>query len=97
MFQVKFHPKAEKAAKELLRTNKKFIEPFKEYLESLKNEPYKYPKKKGKLRACRAISFNIDGKAWRLIFRIIESRDEVEILSINIHDDAYNSAERRID
>ena len=61
----------------------------------LETEPYKFPKKRGKLRACRAISFNIDGNAWRLVFRIIEAEDTVEILVIAIHDDAYNSAERR--
>jgi mRNA-degrading endonuclease RelE of RelBE toxin-antitoxin system len=46
MFKVKFHPKAEKEAKELLRTNKKFIEQFKEYLRLLETQPYIYPKKK---------------------------------------------------
>lgn len=97
MFEVKFHPKALKEAKELLRTNKKFIDQFEEYLKTLATKPYEYPKKKGKLRACRALSFKIDGNAWRLVFRIIEARDTVEILSIGIHDDAYNSAERRVE
>jgi mRNA-degrading endonuclease RelE of RelBE toxin-antitoxin system len=97
MYKVQFHPKAEKEAKELLRKHKKFITPFREYLQSLETQPHIYPKKKGKLRACRAIGFAIDGNAWRLVFRIIESKDVVEILSIALHDDAYDAAERRID
>ncbi|MGK7944056.1 MAG: type II toxin-antitoxin system RelE/ParE family toxin [Microcystaceae cyanobacterium] len=97
MFKVEFHPKAAKEAKELLRKNKNFSYQFREYLESLETQPYTYPKKKGKLRSCRAISFNIDGTTWRLIFRILETREVVEILSINTHDNAYKSAERRVD
>ena len=95
MFNIEFRPKAEKEAQELLRKHKKFSNQFREFLQLLETEPYKFPKKQGKLRACRAISFNIDGNAWRLVFRIIEAEDTVEILAIAIHDDAYNSAERR--
>lgn len=97
MFKVIFHPKAEKEAKELLRKNKKFIDQFQQYLQLLATKPYEYPKKKGKLRACRAINFTIDRNAWRLVFRIIEAKEVVEILSINVHDDAYNLAERRLE
>ena len=97
MFNVEFHPKAFKEAQELLRKHKKFSNQFRELLQLLETEPYKFPKKQGKLRACRAISFNIDRNAWRLVFRIIEAEDTVEILAIAIHDDAYNSAERRIE
>jgi hypothetical protein len=43
------------------------------------------------------MSFKIDGNAWRLVFRIIEARDVVEILSIGIHDDAYHSDARRVE
>jgi mRNA-degrading endonuclease RelE of RelBE toxin-antitoxin system len=78
-----------------LRKHKKLANQFREFYQMLETEPYKFPKKRGKLRACRAISFNIDGNAWRLVFRIIEAEDTVEILAIAIHDDAYNSAERR--
>ena len=97
MFNVEFHPKALKEVQELLRKHKKFANQFREFLQLLETEPYKFPKKRGKLRACRAISFNIDGNAWRLVFRIIEAEDTVEILAIAIHHDAYNSAERRIE
>jgi mRNA-degrading endonuclease RelE of RelBE toxin-antitoxin system len=95
MFNIEFHPKAKKEAQELLRKHKKLANQFREFYQMLETEPYKFPKKRGKLRACRAISFNIDGNAWRLVFRIIEAEDTVEILAIAIHDDAYNSAERR--
>ncbi len=95
MFNVEFHPKALKEVQELLRKHKKFSNQFREFYQMLETEPYKFPKKRGKLRACRAISFNIDGNAWRLVFRILEAEDTVEILAIAIHDDAYNSAERR--
>ena len=95
MFKVEFHPKAFKEAQELLRKHKKFANQFREFLQLLETEPYKFPKKRGKLRACRAMSFNIDGNSWRLVFRILEAEDKVEILAIAVHDDAYNSAERR--
>jgi mRNA-degrading endonuclease RelE of RelBE toxin-antitoxin system len=95
MFNVEFHPKALKEVQALLRKHKKLANQFREFYQMLETEPYKFPKKRGKLRACRAISFNIDGNAWRLVFRIIEAEDTVEILAIAIHDDAYNSAERR--
>jgi mRNA-degrading endonuclease RelE of RelBE toxin-antitoxin system len=55
---------------------------FRKYLEELAEEPYKFPKKKGKLKSCRALSFKVKGNAWRLIFRIIDARDLVEILAI---------------
>ena len=96
MFEVEFHPKVAKEAKELLRTNLEFATEFKEYLKALNNEPYKFPKKKGKLKSCRALSFIVKSNTWQLIFRIIESRDTVEILAIGLHDDAYSSAERRV-
>jgi mRNA-degrading endonuclease RelE of RelBE toxin-antitoxin system len=95
MFKVEFHPKAFKEAQELLRKHKKLTNQFREFYQLLETEPYKFPKKRGKLRACRAISFNIDGNAWRLVFRILEAEAKVEILAIAIHDDAYNSAEQR--
>jgi mRNA-degrading endonuclease RelE of RelBE toxin-antitoxin system len=95
MFNIEFHPKAKKEAQELLRKHKKLANQFREFYQMLETEPYKFPKKRGKLRACRAISFNIDGNAWRFVFRILEAEDTVEILAIAIHDDAYNSAERR--
>lgn len=95
MFKIEFHPKAFKEAQELLRKHQKFANQFRAFLQLLEAEPYKFPKKRGKLRACRAISFNIDGNAWRLVFRIMEAEDKVEILAIAIHDDAYKSAERR--
>ena len=90
------HPKAAKEAKELLRMNLEFISEFKEYLTVLSKEPYKFPKKKGKLKSCRALNLTVKGNTWRLIFRIIEARDVVEILAIDLHDDAYSSAESRV-
>jgi hypothetical protein len=45
----------------------------------LETQLYIYPKKKGRVRACRGISFNLDGNAWRLVFRIVETREVVEI------------------
>ncbi|MCL1467375.1 type II toxin-antitoxin system RelE family toxin [Argonema galeatum] len=95
-FKVEFHPKAEKEAKEMLTINSEVAPQFRKYLETLGEEPYKFPKKKVKLKSCRALNFQGKGNAWRLIFRIIESRDTVEILAIGIHDDAYSSAERRV-
>lgn len=95
-FEIEFHPKAAKEAKELLRNNLEFATEFRKYLQALTEEPYKLPKKKGKLKSCRALNFKVKGNTWRLIFRIIEARDVVEILAIGLHDDAYNSAERRV-
>ena len=76
--------------------NLEFTNEFREYLTVLSKEAYKFPKKKGKLKSCRALSFTVKGNTWRLIFRIIEARDVVEILAIGLHDDAYSSAERRV-
>lgn len=95
-FKVEFHPKAAKEVKELLQTNLNFAPRFKEYLEKLAEEPYNFPKKKGKLKSCRALNFQVKGKAWRLIFRIIDPRDVVEILAVGLHDDAYDTAQRRV-
>lgn len=95
-FDIEFHPKASKEAKDLLRMNPEFVTEFRGYLKLLADKPYKFPKKKGKLKSCRALNFNIKGNNLRLIFRIIEARDVVEILAIGLHDDAYNLAERRV-
>jgi mRNA-degrading endonuclease RelE of RelBE toxin-antitoxin system len=88
--------KAEKKAKDLLRKNPELIPEFQEYRRILSEEPYKFPKKKGKLKSCRALNFTVKDNTWRLIFRIIEVRNTAEILAIGLHDDGYNSAERRI-
>jgi mRNA-degrading endonuclease RelE of RelBE toxin-antitoxin system len=96
MYKVEFHPKAFKEAQDLLRKKKDFSRQFREYVHLLEQELFKFPKKQGKLRTCRAIRFNLDGNAWRLVFRIIETSNTVEILAIGIHDDAYNSAQRRV-
>jgi len=95
-FEIEFHPKAAKEAKELLRKNLEFAIEFRECLQALTEEPYKFPKKKGKLKSCRALNFIVKGNTWRLIFRIIEARNVVEILAIGLHDDAYSSAERPV-
>jgi hypothetical protein len=42
------------------------------------------------------LNFTVKGNNWRLILRIIEARDVVEILAICLHDDAYSSDERRV-
>lgn len=47
-FDIEFHPKAAKEAKELLRMNLEFASEFREYLMLLRDEPYKFPKKKEK-------------------------------------------------
>lgn len=94
-FNIELHPKAEKKAKDLLRKNPELIPEFQEYRRILSEEPYKFPKKKG-LKSCRALNFTIKGNTWRLIFRIIEARNTVEILAIGLHNDAYSSAERRV-
>ena len=62
----------------------------------LTEEHYKFPKKRGKIKSCRALNFTVKGNNWRLIFRIIEARDVVEILAIGLHDDAYSLAQRRV-
>ncbi|MFE1745141.1 type II toxin-antitoxin system RelE/ParE family toxin [Coleofasciculus sp. H7-2] len=95
-FNIEFHPKAAKEAKEMLLMNLELASEFREYLELLAEEPYKFPKKKGQLKLCIALSFQVKGNAWRLIFRIIETREVVEILAIGLHDEAYSSAERRV-
>ena len=95
-FNVEFHPKAAKEAKDMLRMNLELNYDFRQYLEELAEEPYKFPKKKGKLKSCRALYFKVKGNAWRLIFRIIDARDLVEILAIGPHDDAYSSADKRL-
>lgn len=96
-FEIEFHPKAAKEAKELLRLNIELAAEFRKYLQALAEEPYKFPKKKGKLKSCRALNFKVKGNSWRLIFRILEARDLVEILAIGLHDEAYNSATRRVE
>lgn len=63
-FEIEFHPKAAKEAKELLRKNLEFITEFRERLQALSEEPYKFPKKKGKLKSCRALNLNIGGNTW---------------------------------
>lgn len=95
-FNVEFHPKAAKEAKDMLRMNREIVNEFQKYLEELAEEPYKVPKKQGKLKSCRALSFKVKGNTWRLIFRIIDARDLVEILAIGLHDDAYSSAQKRL-
>ena len=95
-FNVEFHPKAAKEAKDMLRMNLEIANEFQKYLEELAEEPYKFPKKKGKLKSCRSLSFKVKGNAWRLIFRIIDARDLVEILAIGLHDEAYSSAQKRL-
>ncbi len=95
-FEVEFHPKAAREAKELLRMNPEFAAEFRDYLNKLTQEPYRFPKKKARLKSCRALDSKVKGNAWRLVFRIIDSKDLVEILAIGIHDDANSSAERRI-
>lgn len=95
-FEIEFHPKAAKEVKELLRMNLEFVNEFREYLIALSEKPYTFPKKKGKLKSCRALDFKVKSNSWRLIFRITESRNVVEILAIGLHDDAYSSAERRV-
>ncbi|WP_144050209.1 type II toxin-antitoxin system RelE/ParE family toxin [Synechococcus sp. PCC 7502] len=65
-------------------------------MQDLAEKPYSFGKKKGKRKSCRAIGFKVKGNAWRLVFRIIEAENHVEILSIALHDEAYNSAQRRI-
>lgn len=95
-FSIEFHPKAAKEAKELLRMNLEFATEFKEYLKILTEEPYKFPKKKGKLKSCRALNLTVKGNTWRSIFRILEARDAVEILAVGLHDAAYSAAERRV-
>ena len=96
-FEIEFHPKPAKEAKELLRMNIEFAAEFRTFLQALAHEPYKFPKKKGKLKSCRALNFKIKDNSWRLVFRIIEARDVVEILAVGLHDDAYNSAIRRVE
>ncbi len=54
-FNVEFHPKAAKEAKDMLRMNLELNYDFRQYLEELAEEPYKFPKKKGKLKSCRAL------------------------------------------
>ena len=95
-FNVEFHPKAAKEAKDMLRMNLELNYDFRQYLEELAEEPYKFPKKKGKLKSCRALYFKVKGNAWRLIFRIIDARDLVEIVAIGPHEDAYSSAVKRL-
>lgn len=95
-FEIEFHSKVDKETKELLRMNLELTSEFRKYLTILSKEPYNFPKKKGKLKSCRALSFTVKDNTWRLIFRITEARDVVEILAIGLHDDAYNSAERRV-
>jgi mRNA-degrading endonuclease RelE of RelBE toxin-antitoxin system len=51
-FEIEFHPKAAKEAKELLRMNIEFAAEFRKFLQALAHEPYKFPKKKGKLKSC---------------------------------------------
>ena len=87
-FEIEFHPKAAKEAKELLRMNIEFAAEFRTFLQALAHEPYKFPKKKGKLKSCRALNFKIKDNSWQLVFRIIEARDVVEILAVGLHDDA---------
>jgi len=94
--KFKYHRKAFKEIQNLLRTNKEIIEEFELFLKDLEYKPYLFEKKKGKLKSCRAIKFKVKGNAWRLVFRIIEAENYVEILSIDLHDQAYSSAERRI-
>jgi mRNA-degrading endonuclease RelE of RelBE toxin-antitoxin system len=62
-FNVEFHPKAAKEAKDMLRMNLEIANEFHKYLEELAEEPYKFPKKKGKLKSCRALSFKVKGNA----------------------------------
>lgn len=95
-FDLEFKPGAEKELKELIRKNPDSAAELIKYLNQIANEPYKYPKKKGKLKSCRALSFSIKGVSWRLVFRIFDDSSIVEILAIGVHDDAYSSAERRL-
>lgn len=48
-FEIEFHSKAAKEAKELLRMNLEFANEFRKYLESLSEEPYKFPRRKESL------------------------------------------------
>jgi mRNA-degrading endonuclease RelE of RelBE toxin-antitoxin system len=65
-------------------------------LRDLKEKPYAFEKKKGKLKTCRAVELKVKGNSWRLVFRIIEAENEVEVLAVDTHGEAYSSAERRV-
>jgi mRNA-degrading endonuclease RelE of RelBE toxin-antitoxin system len=95
-YNVLFIPAAEKEFEKLLDKHPSMIEPLEELIRTLEFEPQVYPKKRGKLRACRAASFNVASGVWRLIFRIKEKQNEVEILALGPHDAAYQAAERRV-
>lgn len=95
-FRLEFQRKADKEAKNSIRQNLELAGKFREYLEKLSSAPYWFPKKKGKLKSCRALSFNVKDTAGRLIFRINDAEETVEILAIGVRDDAYNLAERRV-
>jgi mRNA-degrading endonuclease RelE of RelBE toxin-antitoxin system len=96
MFNIRSHPKASKEIQNLLRTNREISKEIKQILQELAEKPYSFAKKKGKIKSCRAIGFKVKGNAWRLVFRIIEAENYVEILAVDLHDEAYSSAERRI-
>jgi len=76
MFNVEFHPKALKEVQKLLRKHKKLTNQFREFYQLLETEPYKFPKKRGKLRACRAISFNIDAEVLKTDIKLYISRNK---------------------
>ncbi len=96
MFDIKFHSKASKEIQNLLITNREISKEVKQILQDLAEKPYFFKKKKGKLKSCRALGFKVKGNTWRLVFRIIEAENQVEVLAVALHDEAYSSAERRI-
>ena len=63
---------------------------------TLEGEPGQFPKKLGKLAACRAAPVRYNKTAvWRCVFTIDEDAHVVRIVALGPHDEAYRDAERR--
>lgn len=95
-YDVRLISAAEKEVEKLIGKHPEALQELEELLIALETQPQIFPKKQGKLKSCRAASLKVGSNAWRLIFRIKEKQNEVEILALGPHDDAYDAAERRV-
>lgn len=65
-------------------------------IEDLESHPKSFPKKQGRLADARAYRLRYRGAAWRAVYLVIDELQEVEVLSLAPHDEAYAQAERRV-
>jgi hypothetical protein len=66
-------------------------------IDTLETNPKQFPKKKGKLKDCRAAEvIYADGVVWRAVFTLDERAHSVFVIALDPHDRAYENAAKRL-